>query len=92
MLVSSFVLLLSINVLQARSGNQSDITPSSFELALRSHLTPRVHTIDRAVGGLTVAWAKKTGLKAGIPVAVGAFDCHLGAVGTGSWAITEQSP
>jgi uncharacterized membrane protein len=26
-------------VLQARSGNQSDIAPSSFELALRSHLT-----------------------------------------------------
>ncbi len=26
-------------VLQARSGNQSDITPSSFELTLRSHLT-----------------------------------------------------
>jgi L-ribulokinase len=51
--------------------------------ALRSRLTPRVHTIDRAVGGLTAAWAKKTGLKAGIPVAVGAFDCHLGAVGTG---------
>jgi L-ribulokinase len=51
--------------------------------ALRSRLTPRVHTIDRAVGGLTEAWAKKTGLKAGIPVAVGAFDCHLGAVGTG---------
>ncbi len=51
--------------------------------ALRSRLTPRVHTIDRAVGGLTGAWAKKTGLKAGIPVAVGAFDCHLGAVGTG---------
>jgi L-ribulokinase len=51
--------------------------------ALRARLTPRVHTIDRAVGGLTEAWAKKTGLKAGIPVAVGAFDCHLGAVGTG---------
>jgi L-ribulokinase len=51
--------------------------------ALRSRLTPRVHTIDRAVGGLTPAWAKKTGLAAGIPVAVGAFDCHLGAVGTG---------
>ena len=51
--------------------------------ALRSRLTPRVHTIDRAVGGLTEAWAKRTGLKAGIPVAVGAFDCHLGAVGTG---------
>jgi L-ribulokinase len=51
--------------------------------ALRSRLSPRVHTIDRAVGGLTGAWSKKTGLKAGIPVAVGAFDCHLGAVGTG---------
>ncbi len=51
--------------------------------ALRSRLTPRVHTIDRAVGGLTEAWSRKTGLTAGIPVAVGAFDCHLGAVGTG---------
>jgi L-ribulokinase len=51
--------------------------------ALRERLSPRVHTIDRAVGGLTVAWAKKAGLKAGIPVAVGAFDCHLGAVGSG---------
>ena len=50
---------------------------------LRSRLTPRVHSIDRAVGGLTPAWAKKTGLSAGIPVAVGAFDAHLGAVGSG---------
>jgi L-ribulokinase len=50
---------------------------------LRSHLTSRVHSIDRAVGGLTAAWAKKTGLRAGIPVAVGAFDAHLGAVGCG---------
>ena len=50
---------------------------------LRSRLTPRVHTIDRAVGGLTSGWAKKTGLTAGISVAVGAFDCHLGAVGSG---------
>jgi len=50
---------------------------------LRSRLTPRVHPIDRAVGGLTPTWAKKTGLTAGIPVAVGAFDCHLGAVGSG---------
>jgi len=50
---------------------------------LRDRLTPRVHTIDRAVGGLTEGWARKTGLTAGIPVAVGAFDCHLGAVGSG---------
>lgn len=50
---------------------------------LRARLTPRVHSIDRAVGGLTAAWAKKTGLPVGIPVAVGAFDAHLGAVGSG---------
>jgi L-ribulokinase len=50
---------------------------------LRARLTPRVHSIDRAVGGLTETWAKKTGLTAGIPVAVGAFDAHLGAVGSG---------
>jgi L-ribulokinase len=50
---------------------------------LRSRLTTRVHSIDKSVGGLTPAWARKTGLPAGIPVAVGAFDAHLGAVGSG---------
>ncbi|HUZ07790.1 MAG TPA: ribulokinase, partial [Candidatus Paceibacterota bacterium] len=50
---------------------------------LRNRLTPRVHSIDKSVGGLTEDWAKKTGLTAGIPVAVGAFDAHLGAVGSG---------
>ena len=50
---------------------------------LRSRLTPRVHPIDRAVGGLTPSWAKHTGLPADIPVAVGALDAHLGAVGSG---------
>jgi len=51
--------------------------------ALRDRLCPRVESVDRAVGGLTAAWAKKTGLTAGIPVAVGAFDAHLGAIGSG---------
>ncbi len=50
---------------------------------LRARLTPRVYSVDKSVGGLTSAWAKKTGLTAGIPVAVGAFDAHLGAVGSG---------
>jgi L-ribulokinase len=50
---------------------------------LRSRLCHNVQSIDRAVGGLTSAWARKTGLPAGIPVAVGAFDAHLGAVGSG---------
>jgi L-ribulokinase len=59
----------------------SQLDPKLGEL--RARLTTRVHSIDRAVGGLTAAWAKKTGLTAGIPVAVGAFDAHLGAVGSG---------
>ena len=59
----------------------SQLDPKLGEL--RSRLPGHVHSIDHAVGGLTEAWSKKTGLKAGIPVAVGAFDAHLGAVGSG---------
>lgn len=51
--------------------------------ALRARLRPKAYTIDRAVGGLTAEWAARTGLPAGIPVAVGAFDAHLGGVGAG---------
>lgn len=51
--------------------------------ALRSRLRPQACAIDRAVGGLTAAWAERTGLPVGIPVAVGAFDAHLGGVGSG---------
>ncbi len=51
--------------------------------ALRTRLRPRASAVDTAVGGLTDAWAARTGLSAGIPVAVGAFDAHLGAVGSG---------
>lgn len=50
---------------------------------LRSRLPNVAGTIDQAVGKLTADWAKRTGLPEGIPVAVGAFDAHLGAVGSG---------
>ena len=50
---------------------------------LRQRLCPHVRSVDRSVGGLTPALAKRTGLPAGIPVAVGAFDAHLGAIGAG---------
>jgi len=50
---------------------------------LRKRLRPKAYTIDRSVGTLTPQWAKRTGLRPGIPVAVGAFDAHLGAVGSG---------
>ncbi len=39
--------------------------------------------IDHQAGRLTPEWAAKLGLTPGIPVAVGAFDAHLGAVGSG---------
>lgn len=51
--------------------------------ALRARLRPQARTIDRRAGALTDEWAKKTGLPSGIPVAVGAIDAHLGAVGAG---------
>ena len=50
---------------------------------LRARLRSKAHAIDRAVGGLTSDWARRTGLPPGIPVAVGAFDAHLGGVGAG---------
>lgn len=51
--------------------------------AWASRMPVKASTADRAVGGLTKEWAKKTGLKEGTPVAAGAFDAHLGAVGAG---------
>jgi L-ribulokinase len=59
----------------------SQLSPQLAEL--RPRLCPRVRAVNAAVGGLTAGWAKKTGLPAGIPVAVGAFDAHLGAIGCG---------
>jgi L-ribulokinase len=50
---------------------------------LRYRLRSAARSIDKSVGGLTRAWAKRTGLPPGIPVAVGAFDAHLGGVGSG---------
>jgi L-ribulokinase len=40
-------------------------------------------TVAHAAGGLSPEWSAKLGLQAGIPIAVGAFDAHLGAVGAG---------
>lgn len=48
---------------------------------LRGQLFTQTHTSDHAAGQLTEEWAGELGLPAGIPVGVGAFDCHMGAVG-----------
>jgi L-ribulokinase len=50
---------------------------------LRDRLYQETYTVETEAGKLTEEWAKKLGLPAGIPVAVGAFDAHLGAVGSG---------
>ncbi|HEY4611863.1 MAG TPA: ribulokinase, partial [Bacteroidota bacterium] len=50
---------------------------------LRARLQFKPQTVNRSVGGLTKEWAKRTGLREGTPVAVGAFDAHLGAIGAG---------
>jgi L-ribulokinase len=50
---------------------------------LRGTLGDRTYAVDQAAGRLTGEWAGKLGLTAGIPVAMGAFDAHLGAVGSG---------
>ena len=50
---------------------------------LRSRLCATAHSSNELAGHLCPAWAKKLGLPAGIAIAVGAFDAHLGAVGAG---------
>jgi L-ribulokinase len=51
--------------------------------ALRRRLYGKSYTSDSIAGKLTPQWAGRLRLPAGIPVAVGAFDAHLGAVGSG---------
>jgi len=51
--------------------------------ALRRTLPNKTYTISDKAGDLTPQWAKRLGLKPGIPVAMGAFDAHLGGVGSG---------
>jgi L-ribulokinase len=50
---------------------------------LRDRYAEGALTADRLAGKLTAGAAKKTGLPEGVPVAVGAFDAHMGAVGAG---------
>jgi L-ribulokinase len=50
---------------------------------VRRTLPDRVYSAGQAAGQLTVEWADRLGLVAGIPVSVGAFDAHLGAIGAG---------
>ena len=55
---------------------------------LRSRLYHDTLTSDHTVGGLTAEWARRLGLDEGIPIAVGAFDAHMGGIGSGFGANT----
>jgi L-ribulokinase len=51
---------------------------------VRKKLQGCYETSDKIAGSLSPAWAEKLGLRAGIPIPVGAFDAHWDAIGTGA--------
>ncbi|HTL69607.1 MAG TPA: ribulokinase [Lacunisphaera sp.] len=50
---------------------------------LRDRLYPKAHDATASAGRLCPEWAAKLGLPAGIPIAIGEFDVHYGAIGCG---------
>lgn len=50
---------------------------------VREKLDGEYATSDHLAGHLSQEWASKLGLKAGIPIPVGAFDAHWDAIGAG---------
>ncbi len=51
---------------------------------VRAKLDGTYATSDKIAGKLSPPWAEKLGLKAGIPIPVGAFDAHWDAIGAGA--------
>jgi L-ribulokinase len=65
------------------------LPPESFLTAVdplfagvRAKLGGEYLTSDRVAGHLSEKWAEKLGLRAGIPIPVGAFDAHWDAIGS----------
>lgn len=64
------------------------LPPESFFLdidpllaGLRERLFEETYPSDKAIGTITKEWADKLNLPENVKVGVGAFDCHMGAVG-----------
>src|SRR5579864_1071306 len=51
---------------------------------VRAKLEGSYETSDKIAGKLSPFWAEKLGLRAGIPIPVGAFDAHWDAIGAGA--------
>ncbi len=49
---------------------------------VRNKMGGEYRTSDHLAGRLSTAWAEKLGLRAGIPIPVGAFDAHWDAIGS----------
>lgn len=58
-------------------------TVDSRLVKIRESLGTETYTSDQVAGHLCEEWANRLGIPAGIPVAVGAYDAHMGAVGGG---------
>ena len=50
---------------------------------LRDRLYSKAHDAAGSAGSLSHEWAATLGLRAGIPISIGAFDVHYGAIGCG---------
>jgi L-ribulokinase len=50
---------------------------------VRESLGTETYTSETSAGPLCAEWAQRLGIPAGIPVAMGAYDAHMGAVGGG---------
>lgn len=50
---------------------------------MREKLSGTINASDQLAGHLSTDWAEKLGLRAGIPIPVGAFDAHWDAIGAG---------
>lgn len=48
---------------------------------LRERLFRNTYTADESMGKISAEWAAKLGLSGNVSIGVGAFDCHMGAVG-----------
>ena len=64
------------------------LPPNSFFSALdplldgiTERLFTETYTSDQSAGNLSAEWAERLGLSTDVVVGVGAFDCHMGAVG-----------
>ena len=51
--------------------------------SLRDRLFVKAYDATEPAGSLCEEWARKLGLRAGIPIAIGEFDVHYGAIGCG---------